>query len=90
MIDHRQSPGVPATADPIHVGAGQLFESATVTCSHCQAIIVLNPNRSRPRHYCAKCNHYVCDKLACVVTCDPIKKKLDQLDKQAYLIAVNS
>lgn len=83
LIDHRQSPGVPTGPDPALVGAGRLFESATVTCSHCQAVIILNPDRLRPRHYCQKCDHYVCDKAACVASCDPIKKKFDRLYEQA-------
>jgi hypothetical protein len=40
---------------------GVLLESATITCSHCQCVVVLNPDRSRSRGYCPKCDHYVCD-----------------------------
>jgi hypothetical protein len=40
---------------------GRLFESATVTCAHCIRVVVLNPDRSRSRGYCRKCDHYVCD-----------------------------
>jgi hypothetical protein len=67
MIDHRFSPGIPEGAavkagfDPRLSGAGKLLESATITCSHCNNIVVLNPNRSRERHYCVKCDKYICD-----------------------------
>jgi hypothetical protein len=57
-IDHRNSPGVSAEfvrasglSAPV-VRAGQVFESATVTCAHCNVVVVLNPDRTRPRGYC--------------------------------------
>ena len=69
MIDHRDSPGL--TADQAaaagrasiapHVGAGQFFESATITCSHCQRVVVMNPDRVRQRAWCIHCDHYICD-----------------------------
>ena len=86
LIDHRVSPGVPAGPDPALVGAGRLFESATITCSHCQAVVILNPDRSRPRHYCAKCDHYVCDKPECVLVCDPMQARMDRLAVQALTL----
>lgn len=83
MIDHRNSPGMPKSSDPAQVPGGQLWESPTVTCSHCSAVIILNPERSRPRHYCAKCDHYVCDKPGCIVECSPIRQKFERLYDQA-------
>jgi hypothetical protein len=66
LIDHRDSPGVP---DEIMVpqgyipGAGRgTFESATYTCPYCEAVVVMNPDRSRPRAYCRKTDHYICDE----------------------------
>jgi predicted RNA-binding Zn-ribbon protein involved in translation (DUF1610 family) len=65
LIDHRNSPGVP---DEIMVnqgltpGSGKgLFESATFTCPYCERVIVMNPDRSRPRAFDRKTNHYICD-----------------------------
>lgn len=43
------------------VGRGRMIERATINCSHCQAMVVLNPDRTRARAYCPKCDHYVCD-----------------------------
>lgn len=40
---------------------GQKKESATKTCSHCHHVLVLNPQRTRPRHYCSSCDHFICD-----------------------------
>lgn len=58
LIDHRAAPaayGIPS---------GQTFESATITCSHCQTIVILNPDRSRERNHCPTCDHYICDVCA--------------------------
>ena len=43
-----------------------VYESATITCSHCQRVVILRPDRSRARGYCPKCDHYVCDACEAV------------------------
>lgn len=70
-VDHRASPGLPediarlAGYDPALCREGKFFEADTLTCSHCRGVIVKNPNRTRERHYCAKCSgHYICDGCA--------------------------
>lgn len=73
LIDNRDAPGSPG------VPAGAVFESATITCLHCNGVVVLNPNRKRPRGYCAKCGGYVCDTPACGLECRPFQKLIDQL-----------
>lgn len=78
LLDHRASPGL--TGDLVQksglgtmpLGEGSVFESATITCSHCQRQVVLNPDRSRSRGYCPKCDHYVCD------TCEVIRVETGQ------------
>ena len=91
FIDHRDSPGVtpdqvPAEVvrkygPPTIVGKGQLYESATITCVHCQAIVVLNPLRTRPRNWCNKCGDYVCDNPVCITECQPFAKLADTLQE---------
>jgi hypothetical protein len=91
LIDLRNSPGVPTTmiraaaaAGHAPAGSGQgLFESATVTCAHCHAVVVLNPDRQRPRHYCARCDHYVCDHPQCATQCQPLNAVIDRLRNAA-------
>lgn len=67
LIDHRFSPGIPddlarkAGYDPGFTGEGKMFEAATNTCAHCHGIVVLNPDRTRGRAYCSKCDKYICD-----------------------------
>lgn len=88
-MDHTNSPGIPESfvQDAIRAGVplpliargGKKAESATVTCSHCGAIVILNPDRKRPRGYCWHCDHYVCDNPRCGLECKPFQAKLDAL-----------
>lgn len=94
MIDNRVNDGISDEmiakmmgADmPIGCGRG-MFEAPTVTCSHCQVIVVLNPNRQRERPHCRKCDHYICDKcgiaLALTGICKPFKQVIDEVLEQA-------
>lgn len=67
IVDHRNSPGLPADVakasgfDPKHCGEGKVMEAATITCSHCKVVVVVNPLRTRERAYCRRCDHYICD-----------------------------
>ena len=93
MIDHRMGEGITpeqaarAGNGTIPVGRGMLFQSPTVNCSHCSRLIVLNPDRSRSRGYCQKCDRYVCDdcETARVQTgiCYPFRQKMDDLLEKA-------
>ena len=66
MIDHRESPGVSdamvqAASPGLPPGAGcGMFEAPTITCSHCQAVVILNPARQRYRAWCRTCDRYIC------------------------------
>lgn len=62
---------------------GRLVEQATLTCSHCHAIVVLNPERSRARNWCSGCDKYVCDNPMCHAKCVPLNKVLDSLQESA-------
>jgi len=72
MIDHRNSPGLTEEQarrlgyDPLGVREGGMLEAPTLGCCHCGAVVMLNPNRKRPRNYCQKCNRYICDGCAAV------------------------
>lgn len=70
LIDHRASPGIPADIarrlgyDPKTVAEGALLETATLSCKHCGGAWMKNRFRIRPREYCRKCDHYLCDGCA--------------------------
>jgi hypothetical protein len=57
-IDHRSTPA------PLPPGVQRYFEGHTYTCSHCQAVVILNPARTRERYKCSGCNHHICDACA--------------------------
>ena len=67
MIDHRNSPGIPAEMAlllgfrPQDLGAGRMFEAAILTCVHCAVPQIKNPERVRMRAHCRYCNAYICD-----------------------------
>ena len=90
LIDHRASPGLTAKdvagLDVPVVGAGQVFESATNTCNHCSALIVLNPLRTRDRQWCSYCDKYICDGCAAelkrTLRCNSVSSRLDELFEQ--------
>ena len=90
LIDNRNSPGVSAEfirksgIDAPIVGGGVTFESATSTCAHCGTIVVLNPDRTRPRGYCRSCDHYVCDSPLCNQDCRPFRALLDSEQERAF------
>lgn len=57
-VDQRN---VPAELPP---GVPRHLEADTYTCSHCQFVVVLNPQRTRERYKCRGCNHHICDNCA--------------------------
>lgn len=74
VVDHSASPGLtPEQArqmgyDPTHAGEGKVLEQATLTCMHCKTPYLKNYFRERPREYCRKCDHYICDPCAYVAS----------------------
>ena len=90
LIDNRFGPGVTAEfirstgKDAPIVPEGAVFESATTTCSHCHTVVILNPDRTRPRNYCRKCDRYICDNPGCNVECVPLTKVFDEWQEQEF------
>jgi hypothetical protein len=70
MVDNRHS-------------GGTLLETKTRRCRHCQALVLLNPERQRPRNWCRKCDDYICDKPECLMECVPIDRVLDEMHDAA-------
>ena len=60
---------------------GTYQEMATLTCAHCNCIVVLNPERKRSRAFCQKCYAYVCDDKVCATVCSPIEKCVELAQK---------
>jgi len=49
---------------PLPAGTQRHLETDTYTCSHCQKVVILNPNRTRERYKCTGCQHHICDTCA--------------------------
>src|SRR6202521_2938064 len=83
MIDHRESPGL---LHPL-LGPGTFLERATRNCSHCERLVVMNPERTRTRAFCPKCYSYVCDTCEAervrTNVCRPMKQVIDEFVDQA-------
>lgn len=86
LIDHSNSPGIPAElaaeweAQGIPVArSGVRVEHETYTCRHCETIVVMNPQRTRERNVCRKCMAVVCDKPSCVLECQPFDKIIERV-----------
>jgi hypothetical protein len=58
-------------------------ESATYTCTHCHAVVVMNPIRTRERGYCRKCSAHICDTCAATMArtleCVPLERIIDEV-----------
>lgn len=67
----------PDGSAPILMPAERTFEANTLTCAHCQAVVMLLPTRVRERGWCRKCNAYICDKPGCHAECNPIAMMVD-------------
>ena len=90
LIDHRFSPGLSedeAPSVPLIARQG-LFETKTLTCSHCPDVAIVNPARQRERGYCRGCNRYICDRCLLVLTqtlkCKTFKQFLDELQEANF------
>lgn len=78
LIDHT------AVGAPLPPGVNErLMERATYTCTHCQAVVVMNPDRKRERYKCRGCSHLICDGCAAQrsagTACRTFAQKLDEL-----------
>jgi DNA-directed RNA polymerase subunit RPC12/RpoP len=62
--------------------AGGYFEADTYTCTHCGAVVVMNPLRKRERYKCNGCSHHICDDCAAKrlagEPCKTLAQKIDE------------
>ena len=89
LVDNRFNGPIPAQPGFEGVGGNQVIECATITCAHCNTVVILRPDRKRPRNYCRNCDRYICDNPACSQGCFSFDKLLDQMQEEALLIGQN-
>jgi hypothetical protein len=72
LIDLSNAPPVPDSIIPDKysslrgLGRSLKKEMGVNTCIHCHAQVILNPERTRDREYCRRCDHYICDSPVCI------------------------
>ena len=61
-----------------------LEEFNTQQCGHCSTTVILNPDRTRERSWCARCDRYTCDSCALAVVmgvCTPLTMRMELVMK---------
>ena len=98
LIDHSASPGIdpdyfrkewPTKRMAPPVPEGKIFEAPTKRCCHCNHVVIINPDRIRPRGYCRKCDGYICDKPECRKDCTPFRKIMELAEKETLILQRN-
>lgn len=83
LIDNRNNEGLTESqvirADLPMVARSGMFEASTITCNHCNAIVVINPLRTRERAFCRKCDHYICDSCNGVMHATGVCRTMNQV-----------
>lgn len=68
-------------------GTARHVEYDTYTCSHCQTVVILNPDRKRDRYKCRGCQHHICDNCAAAriagAPCKTFWQQADEVLEQA-------
>lgn len=67
-----------AVDTPLPPGVQRHFEADTYTCTHCSAVVVMNPLRKRERYKCKSCNHHICDNCAAEMVAGGLCKTMAQ------------
>jgi hypothetical protein len=49
----------------------------TLTCAHCNTVVLLNPARTRERAHCRRCSSYICDRPGCRAECNPTDEGIE-------------
>lgn len=81
-FENRHAPA-PDNSHPVFSGA--VVECPTYTCSHCNRVVIMNPDRVRERAFCGKCSHRICDQCEAVRVasggeCKPFVQLLDEAE----------
>ncbi len=70
------------------LSGGAMQELPTLTCSHCQGQVVMNPLRTRDREYCMHCDHFICDGCGVLkkhgAACKTMTQIFDEIQNAAY------
>lgn len=87
LVDHSQSPGISeelALAQGLPPSAAHgVFEAPTYTCGHCNAVVVMHPDRQRARAVCLSCLQRICDACEAIrqrtLTCHSMARVIEDV-----------
>lgn len=86
-VDNRASGELPP-------GTKRHFEADTYTCTHCQRVVIMNPERKRERYKCRGCNHHICDPCAALraagAPCKTFAQLADETLEQAIRYTISN
>ena len=68
--------GVLVSSNYILNGGGEQVVK-TLTCAHCNTVVLLNPSRTRERGHCNRCRSYICDRPGCRAECNPTEEGIN-------------
>lgn len=66
-----------ANGEVLVIPPGALVEMKSLTCAHCNFVVMLNPKRTRERAHCRRCNQYICGRPGCRAECNYIEEMVD-------------
>lgn len=56
----------------------------TYTCAHCNVVVIMRPNRARPRTTCLKCMRWICESTKeCSTICTPVDELANDMFEAA-------
>ena len=54
----------------------------TYTCGHCNVVVMLRPDRKRPRKRCLSCGKLVCERTKiCAEDCTPLRDLVLEVER---------
>lgn len=54
-----------------------ITERDIFNCCHCSVMVVMNPERTRARNLCHKCDLYTCERPGCIGDCNPMAESVE-------------
>ena len=63
------------------------MDGETVSCCHCQIVMMIRPGSGIKRGFCFRCNAVTCGKKGCMVKCVPFERAIEEMEARGRLLA---
>lgn len=57
---------------------GEHLQLPSFTCYHCNRVVIMHPQRKRPRNTCKRCMKWTCDSQGCAADCNPFERDAER------------